>query len=119
MGGDSVDTMGTAGAVPVSLVVVFLAGVGGWSENESRSLNLQTPEPIAIPSAGVGMTAEDEQEALELERRLSAEPNNLGEMTASLFGGPALVKDALSRLELNTLQLKMHLDSIDSSYESN
>jgi TonB family protein len=113
MGGDSVDTIGTAGAVPVSLVVVFLAGVGGWSENESDTKSA-APEPIAIPSAGVGMSAEDEREALELERRLSVEPTNLGEMTASLFGGPALVKDALSRLELNTLQLQMHLDSIDT-----
>ena len=113
MGGDSVDTIGTAGAVPVSMVVVFLAGVGGWSENEPDPKSA-TPESIAMQSVGMGMTAEDEQEALELERRLSAEPNNLGEMTASLFGGPALVKDALSRLELNTLQLKMHLDSIDS-----
>src|SRR5215471_9149637 len=34
MGGDTVETMGTAGAVPVSMVVVFLAGIGGWSENE-------------------------------------------------------------------------------------
>src|SRR6266576_1687146 len=34
MGGEGIDAIGTAGAVPVSLVVVFLAGVGGWSENE-------------------------------------------------------------------------------------
>jgi TonB family C-terminal domain len=113
MGGDSVDTIGTAGAVPVSLVVVFLAGVGGWSESEP-DLRSATSESIAMSSPGMGMAAKDEQEALELERRLSAEPNNIGEVTASLFGGPALVKDALSRLELNTLQLKMHLDSIDS-----
>jgi TonB family protein len=113
MGGDSVDKMGTAGAVPVSLVVVFLAGVGGWSENEPDP-RFATAEYIASPSPDAGMSAEDEQEALELEHRLSAEPNNVGEMTASLFGGPALVKDALSRLELNTLQLKMHLDSIDN-----
>jgi TonB family protein len=112
MGGENIDSIGTAGAVPVSLVVVFLASVGGWSENENDPR--PTSESFAMQSADVAMTMDDEQEALELERRLSAEPNNLGEMTASLFGGPALMKNALSRLELNTLQLKMHLDSIDS-----
>ena len=113
MGGEGIEHIGTSGAVPVSLVVVFLAGVGGWSENEHDPRPVTT-ESFVIPGSGAAMTDDDEQEALELERRLSAEPNNLGEMTASLFGGPALVKEALSRLELNTLQLKMHLDSIDS-----
>jgi TonB family protein len=113
MGGESIDSIGTAGAVPVSLVIVFLAGVGGWSETETDPRRT-TSESFAKQTSDVAMTSDDEQEALELERRLSAEPDNFGEMTASLFGGPALMKDALSRLELNTLQLKMHLDSIDS-----
>ncbi|WP_211256130.1 hypothetical protein [Edaphobacter aggregans] len=34
MGGETIDTIGTTGAVPVSMVVVFLAGVGGWSDDE-------------------------------------------------------------------------------------
>ena len=38
-------------------------------------------------------------------------------MAASLFSGPGLMKEALSRLELNTLQLKHHLDSIDTRME--
>ena len=121
MGGEGIDTIGTAGAVPVSLVVVFLAGVGGWSDEGNHGVG----EPESIPSTDEivqapdqeSLSENDEKEALELERRLAAEPNDLGEMTASLFGGPALVKEALSRLELNTLELKLHLDSIDSRME--
>ena len=119
MGGEDIDTVGTAGAVPVSLVIVFLAGVGGWSENESDN----NTAPAAMLVKGVSQEATpmasdlEEQEALALERKLASEPNNLGEMTASLFGGPAMVKEALCRLELNTLELKLHLDSIDNRME--
>jgi TonB family protein len=121
--GDTIDTIGTAGAVPVSLVVVFLAGVGGWSEEESSEAPV--PEPIKAASLQSMATNEqqnlldDEREALELERRLAAdpEPNDLQNVAASLFGNPALVKEALGRLELHTLELKLHLDSIDSRME--
>jgi TonB family protein len=41
---------------------------------------------------------------------------DVGELSASLFGG-ALLKDTLSRLELNTLELKLHLDNIDHRME--
>jgi TonB family protein len=61
---------------------------------------------------------EEEREALELEQRLSAGPRSDAEgTTTSLFGGTALVKEALSRLEMNTLELKLHLDSIDHRME--
>ena len=121
MGGESIDMIGTAGAVPVSLVVVFLAGVGGWSENETN--NAAAPEIIKAATLQVVATTggqefmDEEQEALELERRLGAEPSDLQGVTASLFGNPALVKEALGRLELHTLELKLHLDSIDSRME--
>jgi TonB family protein len=121
MGGESIDMIGTAGAVPVSLVVVFLAGVGGWSENENSTT--AAPETIkaatlqTVATTGRQEFVDEEQEALELERRLAAEPNDLQGVTASLFGNPALVKEALGRLELHTLELKLHLDSIDSRME--
>ncbi len=146
-------------AVSVSLLGVFLAGVGGWCEVE-RDSNVAEPgresaqpEPKAaewVPKANEPQPAvtahvekpankrdeaggwgaivaalndnseneEEEREALELEQRLSAGPRNDVEgTTTSLFGGTALVKEALSRLELNTLELKLHLDSIDHRME--
>jgi TonB family protein len=117
MGGESVDAIGTAGAVPVSMIVVFLAGVGGWSEGEEAIVEK------ADESHGVGVgdqaavTDQEEREGLELERRLAAGPSDIESMASALFGGPTLMKEALSRLELNTLQLKLHLDSIDSRME--
>lgn len=119
MGGEGIDAIGTAGAVPVSLVVVFLAGVGGWNNEDSGEVASEslTSEQLVQPSNDESLPKNEEMEALELERRLAAEPNDLGEMAASLFGGPALVKEALCRLELNTLELKLHLDSIDSRME--
>lgn len=119
MGGEGINTVGTACTVPVSLVVVFLAGVGGWSEDENDN-NAASVSMLAVgASQEASPMASDieEQEALALERRLASERDNLGEMTASLFGGPAMVKEALCRLELNTLELKLHLDSIDSRME--
>lgn len=118
MGGEGIDAIGTAGAVPVSLVVVFLAGVGDWSEKEGEDI-AQSSSPLTdqiVPEQKV-LSDNEEAEGLELERRLASEPHDLTEMTASLFGGPALVKEALCRLELNTLELKLHLDSIDSRME--
>ena len=38
MGGEGIDAIRTAGAVPVSLIVVFLAGVGGWSDEGNRGV---------------------------------------------------------------------------------
>ena len=112
-------------AVSISLVVVFLAGVGGWCEAESKSVPARV-EQIAskheestggVAVAANGDAESEEKEALELEHRLSAGPqSDLEGLTASLFGGPA-VKEALSRLELNTLELKLHLDSIDHRME--
>jgi len=167
-------------AVAISLVVVFLAGVGGWCETEPKDgtarvmesegvttkVVMQPEAPVRVqPEAPVrvepevtvkvepevtarvesvaarvgqgsskreepkgwgavvaavnsGSQNEDEvREALELERRLAAGPqNDRGEMNTSPFGGPA-VKQALNRLELNTLELKLHLDSIDHRME--
>jgi len=122
MGGPEVETLGTASAVPISLVVVFLAGVGGWSETEPEvvttapqqraSRDVRVPAPDR--SVAGGNKEEQEREAEAPEQRLaSRSSHDLSELTASLFAGPALVKDALSRLESNTLELKHHLDSID------
>ena len=61
---------------------------------------------------------EEKREARELEQRLSSGPrSDLEGSTTSLFGGTALVKEALSRLEINALELKLHLDSIDHRME--
>jgi TonB family protein len=119
IGGEGIDTVGTAGAVPVSLVVVFLAGIGGWREDESDYIAAQaTTLPMATSTEATSMASDREElEGLALEHKLASEPNKLDEMTASLFGGPAMVKEALCRLELNTLELKLHLDSIDSRME--
>lgn len=130
MGSQDVARAGDEAAVPVSLVVVFLAGIGGWSEAESSpvatdgAVSEATREekggptaPQATQSADASHT-DEEREAMELEERLKAGPEeNLESLTTSLFGGPAQVKEALSRLEMNTLQMKMHLDSIDSRME--
>lgn len=106
MGGTEVDEVGSAGAVPTSLVVVFLAEMGGWSEGE------------AAPAGAAEGEADDEREATELERRLAlGQKDRLEGVAASLFSGPGMMKEALSRLELNTLQLKHHLDSIDTRME--
>ncbi|RSL15148.1 TonB family protein [Edaphobacter aggregans] len=112
-------------AVSISLVVVFLAGIGGWCEAESEGVPTKV-EQIASKreetKGGIAVVANEdeeseEKEALELEHRLSRGPqSDLEGLTASLFGGPA-VKEALSRLELNTLELKLHLDSIDHRME--
>lgn len=149
MGGKEIENVGDAGAVPVSLMVVFLAGIGGWSEKEPALVGVAAAGATAGESASrassegkgdagvaadsgassetegaaeaksaAGGGTDDEREAMELERRLTAGPEeNIEETAASLFGGPAQVKEALSRLEMNTLQLKMHLDSIDSRME--
>jgi TonB family protein len=121
MGGQNVDATSTAGAVPVSLVVVFLAGLSNWSEDEnlvpadSEPIMKAAPQAVTVSEGQVLL--DDEREALELERRLAAEPNDVQGVTASLFGSPSTVKEALSRLELHTLELKLHLDSIDSRME--
>jgi TonB family protein len=107
MGGEGIEELGSASAVPISLVVVFLAGVGGWSETEPA-------EPAGKP-VRTAKTSE-ELEGLTLEQRL-AETKDFEGLTASLFGEPAMVREALSRLEMNTLALKVHLDSIDSRME--
>lgn len=79
--------------------------------------SLLSTDQLVQSSEQRSLSENEEKEALELERRLAAEGNELGEMTASLFSGPARVKEALCRLELNTLELKLHLDSIDSRME--
>lgn len=125
MGGMGIEDLGTASAVPISLVVVFLAGVGGWSETEppvevvSQSPETKEeviPQPV-VDTAVVKAAKNEEKEALELEKKLSVGKNDIEELTSSLFGGPAMMKEALSRLEINTLALKLHLDSIDSRME--
>jgi len=107
MGGEGIEKLGSASAVPISLVVVFLAGVGGWSEAE--------PAESAEKPVRTAKTRE-ELEGLKLEQRLAGTKDFEG-LTASLFGEPAMVREALSRLEMNTLALKVHLDSIDSRME--
>lgn len=147
-------------AVSISLLGVFLAGVGGWCETETQlqvekptvkveeptvkgdplkveplvakvekpAIRMEPPVTKLDEAGGWGAIVaalndnseneEEEREALELEQRLSAGPRNDAEgMTTSLFGGTALVKEALSRLELNALELKLHLDSIDHRME--
>lgn len=128
MGGMEIEQVGSTGAVPVSLVVVFLAGIGGWSETEPALVGVAANSATATESAygdnhadacGEASVVEpDEREAAELEQRLAAGPrDDLETLTTSLFGGPARVKQALTRLEMDTLQLKLHLDSIDSRME--
>jgi TonB family protein len=104
---------------------VFLAGVGGWSEREidvaevtgfgsrakEEERGVRVREGASIP---VGGKAIEEGGALEFERRLSKGSINSLDVKDSLVGEPALVKEALSRLELNALELKLQLDSIDS-----
>jgi TonB family protein len=126
LGGSGIDELDSGSAVSISLVVVFLAGVGGWSEREietaemtevssrsteeERVVRVREVTPIAV-----GAKAIDEQEALEFEQRVSqGSSDNFAGMTSSMPVEPALVKDALSRLEINTLELKHYLDSIDS-----
>lgn len=147
-------------AVSISLVVVYLAGVGGWSKSESEpervapkievpTVKVESPvDKVESPvskvekpvdkvenpvskleeSGGWGAVVaalnegaendDEEREALELEQRLAAGTRGeLEGLTTSLFGGTALVKEALSRLEMNTLELKHHLDSIDHRME--
>ena len=135
-------------AVSISLLGVFLAGVGGWCEAETQAqvekpvvteeplvnkvekpaIRMEPPVTKLDEAGGWGAIVaavndgseneEEEREALELEQRLSEGPRNDAEgTTTSLFGGTALVKEALSRLELNTLELKLHLDSIDHRME--
>ncbi len=123
MGGEGIEDLGSASAVPISLVVVFLAGVGGWSETEPASepeaaevvgAASVEAEPESTGEAPAMTATDDELEALELEKRLSMGPVELEGLTASPGGRPAIVQEALSRLEINTLALKLHLDSIDS-----
>jgi TonB family protein len=126
LGGSGIDELGSGSAVSVSLVVVFLAGVGGWSEREietaemtevsSRSTEEESVVRVReVTPIAVGVKAIDEQEALEFEQRVSqGSSDNFAGMTSSVPVEPALVKDALSRLEINTLELKHYLDSIDS-----
>jgi TonB family protein len=135
-------------AVSISLLTVFLAGIGGWCEAEPQAVVAQVQPPVKVetliveapvvtvetPVAKLDETGgwgaivaalndrseneEEEKEALELEQRLSAGPrSDQEESTTSLFGGTALVKEALGRLELNALELKLHLDSIDHRME--
>jgi len=109
MGGEGIEELGSASAVPVSLVVVFLAGVGGWSETE--------PAVEATRKSEGRSETSEELEGHKLEQRLAAETNDVEGLTASLFGEPAMVREALSRLEMNTLALKVHRDSSDSRRE--
>ncbi|MEO6981559.1 MAG: energy transducer TonB [Edaphobacter sp.] len=127
MGGMEIDRVGSAGAVPISLLVVFLSGLGGWSERESALVGTGESEEGSGESMSVqgngecgreGGEVDEEREAKELEHRLTAGAgNNLEGVAAALFSGSSLMKEALSRLELNMLQLKVHLDSIDGRME--
>ena len=105
-GGTEIEKTGDEGAVPVSLLVVFLAGLGGWEETR------------ALETAAESGSEDRQAAEAELEQRLAADQKeDVATVATSLFGGPKQVKDALSRLEMNTLQMKMHLDSIDSRME--
>ena len=110
-GGTEIEEVGSSGAVPISLLVVFLSEIGGWHEEEPTST------AVAEGEKG-GEVGGDESEAAELERKL-AEGNKEGleGVAASLFTAPSPVEETLSRLELSTLQLKLHLDSIDTRME--
>jgi TonB family protein len=131
IGGEQIEGLGSGSAVSVSLVVVFLAGVGGWSEREMdeaapdfspRALQEElvvsaredTREDVPA-TVGRGETIE-EREGEEFEQQLVS--NGSGgdheELMASQPGAPALMKETLSRLETNTLALKLHLESINS-----
>jgi len=110
-GGTEIEEVGSTGAVPISLLVVFLSEIGGWHEEAPTST------AVAEGEKG-GEVGGDESEAAELERKL-AEGNKEGleGVAASLFTPPNPVEETLSRLELSTLQLKLHLDSIDTRME--
>ena len=117
-GGEGIDTDGEAGMVPVSLLVVFLAGIGGWSGGEQEEAAIKDATGALNGKGGVEARQDDEKAAEELQQRLTAEPEeDIGKLTTTLFAGPAQVQEALGRLEMNTLQMKMHLDSIDSRIE--
>ncbi|GGA54309.1 hypothetical protein GCM10011507_01950 [Edaphobacter acidisoli] len=124
MGGKDIANAGDAGAVPASLMVVFLAGLGGW--NETKPASAQEAAKSSSNGAEVNGSGGDETStgkmaddpAADFVQRLKAGPEvDIGSLTTTLFGGPTQVKEALGRLEMNTLAMKMHLDSIDSRIE--
>lgn len=121
-GGEGIGKVGEEGTVPASLLVVFLAGLGGWNEAEAVPTSAAKDAPAnngSVSERAAGLhSRDDDQAASDLEQRLTAGPEeDVGVLATTLFGGPAQVKEALGRLERNTLQMKMHLDSIDSRIE--
>lgn len=116
-GGEGIEKTGEESTIPASLLVVFLAGLGGWSETDSAPEAKNTPTTNGAGTQSLS-NPDDDQAAANLEQRLTAGPEeDIGILATTLFGGPAQVKEALGRLEMNTLQMKMHLDSIDSRME--
>lgn len=131
IGGPQVEELESESAVALSVVVAFLAGVGGWKEAGSslrsrggsgvKRLNLETPGAteairVAWPDSSA-MDANEVAEAEALERTLSQKRTDDPREALASFHSSPLLQDALSRLELSALELKLHLDSIDSRME--
>src|SRR5947209_9961893 len=73
IGGEDIESIGAAGAVPVSLAVVFLAGIGGWAQDQEKISPPQEPMPDnPIAKTNDAQSSPDEIEAIEFERRVSA-----------------------------------------------
>src|SRR5947209_17730974 len=73
IGGENIEGIGSAGAVPVSLAVVFLAGIGGWAQDQEKISPPQesiTDDPII--KTNDAQSSAEEIEAIEFERRVSA-----------------------------------------------
>lgn len=120
LGGSEVDRNEREIAAPLSALVVFLAGIGGWKTQQSQSPpptqapGISNPEPESLelapnPSADLEFTHVSHEQA---DGQIGTDIVE-GTPVDDSFRMPPRIQEILDRLELNSVQLKLYLDDID------
>jgi TonB family protein len=119
-GGPDVANSGRDMSRPVNLLIDFLIEAGGCSQINSEYPDSPCSDAAAAYAAGHALTPPlDDKvraEQADVVRHISAEPDSNApavQFTQDRFSGTHTLTESLTRLELNSLQVKLYLDSID------
>jgi TonB family protein len=125
-GGTEVGAGGREMRVPVSMVIESLVGAGDSSPLNGEQPESSGPEPIADEAVETvalersSSCGEEPAASPEAERVFVEEPAGDSSIYSSIDYGPLMgrsdsnaLAESLSRIEMNSLQLKIYLDSIE------
>lgn len=114
VGGTDIDQKEREISGPVSTMVIFLAGIGGWKAQQNPSS--PTQQVPAIPPQTEHTEPSSPTPFADPETPIDAASGSAMEagLTDGFFRMPPGMQKTLDRLELNGVQLKLYLDDINS-----